>query len=401
MKKQIIRKGFLILVSLLALNSCKNDDDTSGSTNVTGNCDTNTASLEILNFSITEFELTNDNSLNFYEIPFTFDIKNNGSEAVNLNNTRIQTYLSTDDELDEEDQSAGEFNASFGNVDEENTIVDQGRTASSIELDDPLSIDDLYLLVEIDFFGEANCGLIISYKINNPNEEEDKALIPSITNLDPSAGFPGRIVTITGTNYSSTIDDNEVTFNDIEAEILSASATELTVQLPEDSTSGPVLVSVNEVISEEHPIFTVNEMPQYTIEDNCDSGDTPVEILNFRITEIELTNNNDKDFYVIRSTFDIRNNSDTEINIQETIIQAYLSNDGQFDSGDDPAGGYRIVNERLIAPGETYNTGASSNSSARDNPLDIDDLYLFISIDFFEDPDCDALIGNEIDFDLF
>lgn len=66
--------------------------------------------------------------------------------------------------------------------------------------------------------------------------------VPTITNLDPSAGVNGQNITIQGTNFSLAKEDNRVYFNGLEATIVSATATEIVATVPTNATTGKVKV---------------------------------------------------------------------------------------------------------------------------------------------------------------
>jgi YVTN family beta-propeller protein len=68
---------------------------------------------------------------------------------------------------------------------------------------------------------------------------------PRIEFVSPSAGAPGAIVTIVGSSFDSTAANNAVYFsNSVPAsEILSASATVLTVRVPAQATTAPITIS--------------------------------------------------------------------------------------------------------------------------------------------------------------
>ena len=73
-------------------------------------------------------------------------------------------------------------------------------------------------------------------------------LIPeTITSFTPTSGPAGTTVTITGTNFSSTIADNVVLFNGKEAQIISATSTTLVVTVPAGATTGRISVTINGV----------------------------------------------------------------------------------------------------------------------------------------------------------
>lgn len=74
---------------------------------------------------------------------------------------------------------------------------------------------------------------------------ESEETIPTITKFEPQAGDYGALVTISGSNFTSTVESNTVEFNGIEAEVISASPNELVVEVPVGATSGPIMVRSN------------------------------------------------------------------------------------------------------------------------------------------------------------
>jgi sugar lactone lactonase YvrE len=68
---------------------------------------------------------------------------------------------------------------------------------------------------------------------------------PTITSYTPTSARYGETVTITGTNFSTALADNTVTFNGYKATVVTATATRLTVTVPKNTdASGRVKVTV-------------------------------------------------------------------------------------------------------------------------------------------------------------
>jgi hypothetical protein len=70
-------------------------------------------------------------------------------------------------------------------------------------------------------------------------------LAPTITSFSPAYALPGETVTITGTNFSTTLSNNTVEFNGTSAAVNTASATQLTVTAPASGTTGKISVTVS------------------------------------------------------------------------------------------------------------------------------------------------------------
>jgi hypothetical protein len=69
--------------------------------------------------------------------------------------------------------------------------------------------------------------------------------LPIIASVNPSAGIPGDMVTITGSNFSSNTSDNIVYFGAVKATVSAATTTSLTVTVPAGATYWPVSVTTN------------------------------------------------------------------------------------------------------------------------------------------------------------
>lgn len=68
--------------------------------------------------------------------------------------------------------------------------------------------------------------------------------VPTITSINPTEGLSGASITITGTNFSDEDAENQVSFGDEEATIISASTTEIVAEVPANLQAGEVSVSV-------------------------------------------------------------------------------------------------------------------------------------------------------------
>ena len=70
-------------------------------------------------------------------------------------------------------------------------------------------------------------------------------VIPTITSIDPISGAIGDIVTITGTNFSTTAADNVVSFNGGSATVTASTETTITTTVPATAVTGNVTVTVD------------------------------------------------------------------------------------------------------------------------------------------------------------
>lgn len=82
-------------------------------------------------------------------------------------------------------------------------------------------------------------------------------LVPVITSISPTKGFTGDVLTITGSNFSTDGSQNKVLFGVNEFPVISSTATELKVNIPEGASDGSVIVSVSGVKSAASPSLDV------------------------------------------------------------------------------------------------------------------------------------------------
>lgn len=82
--------------------------------------------------------------------------------------------------------------------------------------------------------------------------------VATITAINPSSGKVGDLVTITGTNFSTTLTDDVIKFNGVVTSVTAATATTLKVSVPATATTGIVTLSVKNAATISGPSFTVN-----------------------------------------------------------------------------------------------------------------------------------------------
>ncbi|MCB0488635.1 MAG: IPT/TIG domain-containing protein [Cyclobacteriaceae bacterium] len=88
--------------------------------------------------------------------------------------------------------------------------------------------------------------VVITYACNEDTEPGTPPLEPpKITSIDPTRGGAGTEVIITGRNFSSTLSENEVTFNSVAATVVSATATQIVAKVPFDALTGKVVVTTS------------------------------------------------------------------------------------------------------------------------------------------------------------
>jgi sugar lactone lactonase YvrE len=88
------------------------------------------------------------------------------------------------------------------------------------------------------------------------DDDERSAAPPEVASVSPSEGPNATLVTINGTNFSTTLAENVVTFNEKPATITAASATQLTVSVPPAAGSGPIVVKSSGRSATNLPTFT-------------------------------------------------------------------------------------------------------------------------------------------------
>jgi len=83
---------------------------------------------------------------------------------------------------------------------------------------------------------------------------------PSITSINPTHGYAGSLVTIHGDRFDEVREQNKVTFNGVDAYVISASTTELQVIVHAGTDTGPVKITVDG-LSDTGPDFTILPYP--------------------------------------------------------------------------------------------------------------------------------------------
>lgn len=94
--------------------------------------------------------------------------------------------------------------------------------------------------------------------------DEEPEPIPTITSFTPESGIAGDTVQVFGENFSELIGENFVELNGVQAVVLSASATQLTIEVPVGSSTGKISVTVNKQSSSSESNFRVFQSPEIT-----------------------------------------------------------------------------------------------------------------------------------------
>jgi hypothetical protein len=90
-------------------------------------------------------------------------------------------------------------------------------------------------------------------EVKDPTPVADK---PTIESISPVKGRAGDVVTINGVNYSTAIADNIVKFNGTNAEVVTATATKLTVKAPTQGSTGAISIKVKNSEVATGPVFS-------------------------------------------------------------------------------------------------------------------------------------------------
>jgi hypothetical protein len=95
----------------------------------------------------------------------------------------------------------------------------------------------------------AGCGGSSSHggaaPTSTPSPGPTSGSAPTLSGLSPTTGAVGAAVTLTGTGFATNPAANAITFNGVQAQVLSGSATSLATQVPPGATSGPVVVTTS------------------------------------------------------------------------------------------------------------------------------------------------------------
>ena len=135
--------------------------------------------------------------------------------------------------------------------------------------DDDLLFNEVYTIIITDGIKD------VSRPVQNKEDittsvftTADKVLTPHLEYIEPVSGVTGSLITVTGTGFDPSPENNVVIFNGIESNVIKSSLTSLVVKVPLGAISGPVSTKVNEVISTNSKHFYV--IPESL--DPCDEG---------------------------------------------------------------------------------------------------------------------------------
>lgn len=121
----------------------------------------------------------------------------------------------------------------------------------------------LFLCSVLFFSGCSKDNSTNTPPVNNTPLPVPVSLVPSITSIVPNQGAALIKDTIYGKNFSTTLNDNKVLFSGIQASVLSASANQLIVTVPQNGTTGSISVTVGGQTAA-GPVFTYQATPVVT-----------------------------------------------------------------------------------------------------------------------------------------
>lgn len=117
-------------------------------------------------------------------------------------------------------------------------------------------------------FGLFCCSILtIGSCIKNDSPNNNTGPGPSILNISVPNGIVGDTITINGSNFSTNPANNTVQFNGTAAEVISSSASSISVVVPAGASTGNITVSVNGLVSSNIEPFTVLPANVYSIGD--------------------------------------------------------------------------------------------------------------------------------------
>jgi RHS repeat-associated protein len=114
----------------------------------------------------------------------------------------------------------------------------------------------------------ASTGLI-TVTVNGLSASSSTAFVvtvppPTITSFSPASGPVGTVVSVTGTNFSTTASANIVKFNGTTASVTASTTTSLTTAVPAGTTAGPITVTVGGQTAASASSFTVLAITTFT-----------------------------------------------------------------------------------------------------------------------------------------
>ena len=278
--------GLLLLLAVVA-SSCKKaqvDPVVPGNSSIAGNIDGRDFSVTDANLAATYYSTAGDNA-NSLMTTATLDTSGTSMTFfvpdISAGTTTIEPKLGTS-------FNPGVLNARITGItfSTTTTVVVKayivyktgGNTYYAVSGTITTTYDDTKITVKWDLvfkdadgrtFTSTGSYTIYNYKnvIKPKTELHDPTPVstkPTINSIAPKSGSGGDTVVIAGTNFSTTLTENVVMFNGVQATVKSATATKLVVLAPSTGTTGNITVKVktNETVT--GPKFTYLGQPTIT-----------------------------------------------------------------------------------------------------------------------------------------
>jgi hypothetical protein len=140
-------------------------------------------------------------------------------------------------------QSVTVTGTNFGASQGTSTITFNGTLAA------PTTWSNVSIVVPVPIGATTGNVVVRVGTVNSNNRLFTVLPAPTISNLSTTNGMPGTAVTITGTNFGATKGSSTVKFNGTTAATTTWNATTISATVPSGATSGPVVVTVNNVPS--------------------------------------------------------------------------------------------------------------------------------------------------------
>jgi hypothetical protein len=151
------------------------------------------------------------------------------------------------------------------------------------------AIGNYYVLVVAD-----DPGVVTEVLENNNLATKPFAITgpsPFISNLSPSSGQAGTVVTISGSNFGTAQGNSTITFNGVNAVPNNWSDTSIDVPVPAAATTGPVVVTVSGQASNS-ATFTLVNMPDLAVSALSTPPTSATAGTSFTVTDTTINNGN-------------------------------------------------------------------------------------------------------------
>jgi hypothetical protein len=111
---------------------------------------------------------------------------------------------------------------------------------------------------------------------------------PDVTGFSPASGAVGATVVISGSGFSTTLTDNEVTFfNGIPATVTASTANSITVEVPSGATDGPITVTIagdTDISDDDFTVLPTPSISSFTPTTGAETATVTITGTNFSAT---------------------------------------------------------------------------------------------------------------------